>query len=437
MEKKGYLLSIVLVVFVVGVTLAAGGSTSPTTTNPATNTTLSNLAKENAELKSRIDQLDKEIAEIKKSVGASPDKKSVWSNLDIELYGYIKLDAAYDSARLNNGNYIKWVESGTYNGNDDQFSMTANETRLGFNIKGPKSGDTITSGKIEADFYGAGDAENKPQLMLRHAYLKIEWPESKFDIIAGQTSDVISPLTEPTLNYTVGWWTGNIGYRRPQIRFTKQYDFVTGGYLKLESAVTRTIGTNSEITDVESGKDAGFPTIQGRASITVPTFGPDMATIGLSGHWGEEEYETSIIGQDEDFQTWSLNLDYTQPICSKVAIKGEIYSGKNLDAYLGGIGQGVNTTTLDEIGDKGGWIAASLGPWSNRRFNIGISRDSVERGDIETGERSSNNSVFGNMICSINEQTEVGVELTQLRTEYKGPGDQDDTRLQLALTYKF
>jgi hypothetical protein len=406
------------------------------------------LAKQNAELRQKVDRLDKDLEDLKKTVmqqnGQAMDSllKPVWSNLDIQLYGYLKLDAAYDTSRIDNGNYAKWVESESPNNNDDQFNMTANETRLGMLINGPDNGDMKTSGRVEVDFYGSGAAENKAHLMMRHAYIKLDWPEDRFNIIAGQTSDVISPLYPSTVNYSVGWWTGNIGYRRPQIRLTKELGFETGGYLKLEGALARTIGRDNDslVGTTDSGEDAGFPTFQGRASLTLPMFGAKEATIGLSGHWGEEEYDTALNGQDREFKTWSLNLDYTQPICSKVEIKAELFTGENLDAYLGGIGQGV---TLDgenqykEIGSKGGWIAAGLGPWDNKRFNVGVAMDDVNRGDVNVGDRTLNRSVFGNVYCALNKQTDVAFELSHWRTEYRGSGDGDSLRAQMAFIYKF
>jgi len=402
------------------------------------------LARENAELKRKVEKLDKDMEELKKIVipeTATQAPKPVMSSLDIQLYGYLKLDAAYDSSRIMNGNYAQWVERENNNKDDDQFNMTANETRLGMLINGPDNGEMKTSGRVEVDFYGSAPAENKAQLMMRHAYIKLDWPEDRFNIIAGQTSDVISPLFPSTVNYSVGWWTGNIGYRRPQIRLTKELGFETGGFLKLEGALTRTIGRDS-FTETDSGEDAGFPTLQGRASITLPMFGPKDATIGLSGHWGKEEYDILYTGQNKEFTTWSLNLDYTQPICSKVEIKAELFTGKNLNAYLGGIGQGVITDTTmpnhyEEIGSKGGWIAAGLGPWGNKRFNVGVAMDDVDRGDVNEGDRTLNRSVFGNVYCALNKQTDVAFELSHWRTDYRGSGDGDSVRVQTALIYKF
>jgi len=402
------------------------------------------LARENAELKRRVEKLDKDLGELRKIVipqaeaAGSQSPMIVWSDLDIQLYGYLKLDAAYDSSQTTNGNYAQWIDPENNNNDDDQFNMTANQSRFGAKISGPEDGGMKTSGLVEVDFYG-GSNENKSHLMMRHAYMKLDWPGSRFNIIAGQTSDVISPLFPSTVNYSVGWWTGNIGYRRPQIRLTKELGFETGGFLKLEGAIARTIGQTS-FTGTDSGEDAGLPTFQGRASITLPMFGAKEATIGLSGHWGEEEYDIADDGRDKEFTTWSLNLDYTQPICSKVQIKAELFTGENLDAYLGGIGQGVTTTganQYEEVGSKGGWIAAGLGPWDNKQFNVGVAMDDVNRGNVNQGGLTLNQSIFANMMCSLNKQTDFGFEISHWRTEYRGPGDADSLRLQTALIYKF
>ena len=433
MRKTTYLLSVVLVIFAAGFSHAAGAG---------------GTAKENAELRQKVDQLDKELDGLKKIVaqqtGTTSDTlpKPVWSNLDIQLYGYLKLDAAYDSSRINNGDYAKWVESESTNDDDNQFNMTANETRLGMLINGPDNGNMKTSGRVEVDFYGGGD-ENKAHLMMRHAYLKLDWPKSRFNIIAGQTSDVISPLYPQTVNYSVGWWTGNIGYRRPQLRFTKAMRINKDVDLKLEGAFARTIGRNDAVASpngTESGEDSGRPSVQGRVSMTLPLYKQKQATIGFSGHWGKEEYDLDATGNNTDFKTWSLNMDFEQPVSEKVTIKGEIFTGQDLDAYLGGIGQGVTTTGANiykEIASSGGWIAASLGPWNNKRFNVGICSDDPDNSDINTGDRSLNRSVFGNIYYALNKQAEVAFELSHWRTEYIGPGDGDSMRAQLALIYKF
>ena len=408
------------------------------------------MAGENARLKQRVEKLDKEMEELKKAVmqqgqsNGAALPRPILSNLDIQLYGYLKLDAAYDTSRTDDGNFAKWVERENTNQDDEQFNMTANQSRFGMNITGPDDGEIKTSGRAEVDFYGGG-SQNKAHLMMRHAYMTLDWPADKFSILAGQTSDVISPLVPTTVNYSVAWWTGNIGYRRPQIRFTKVLGIDPDVDLKLEGAIARTIGRDDEVVGgTESGEDSAEPTLQGRASVSLPVFCSKPATIGLSGHYGKEEYDL-LNGSHEDFRSWSLNVDFLQPVNNWLTIKSELFTGENLDAYLGGIGQGVTLTTganmYDEIGSSGGWVATSLGPWDGRRYNVGIAMDDVDRGDVDEdatgGARTLNRCVFANMFCAIDKNAEFALELSHWKTEYAGRGDADSFRIQTAFIYKF
>jgi hypothetical protein len=428
------------------------------------------LAKENAELKARVDKLEQELGEIKKLVEqqgemvkakAEPNspaartpeaakpavaKKPVVSGLDVELYGRLKFDAAYDDSRIDNGNYARWVQSEATNKDDSQFNMTARETRLGMRIYGPDTGDIKTSGRVEADFYGSGE-ENKAGLMMRHAYMNIEWPQDKFSILAGQTSDVISPLYPDTLNYTVGWWAGNIGYRRPQLRLTKGYTLDKDVELKIEGAIARTIGLGGSFTPGDAGEDAGIPSFQARTSVTFPSWGYKPTTIGVSGHWAKEEFDTTANGANDKFDSWSLNLDILQPVNKHLTLKGELFTGKNLAAYLGGIGQGVRnigTPTSPvydkEISSRGGWLAAGLGPWDKWSFNVGISVDDPDNDDlggVTDNNREYNRAIFGNVIYAIDKNADIGFELSQWKTKYTDQDDADALRGQMSLIYKF
>jgi hypothetical protein len=367
---------------------------------------------------------------------AADQRKNVWSNLDIQLYGYVKLDASYDTSRTTVGNYVAYVDSEATNENDNEFNATVNQTRMGFNITGPVTDELKTTGCIEFDFYGNYASENKAKIQMRLGYLNLDWTQSRFSILAGQAPDVISPLNPYTLNYLVLWDSGNIGYRRPQIRLTQSFALNDQTTLKLEGAAVRTIG-RTDPTSSESGEDAGFPTGQGRVSLTFPCFGPKPTTIGVSGHIGGEEYDLNAAGDHENFRTWSGNFDLTQPICPGVTLLGEFFIGEDLDNYFGGIGQGVNTTTRKEIASKGGWAAVSLGPWAQWSFNLGGGVDSANADDLNTGNRTYNSSVFGNVLFAVNKNAQVGMELSQWTTRYKGPGDADDTRAQASFIYKF
>ncbi len=416
---------------------------------------LETLKNENVELRQRMEKLEGELKEIKQMIGersttavipvpppvvekvVEKEKPSVQTKYPVELYGYIKLDAAYDTARMDNGNFPRWVLSESTNDNDDEFNMTARQSRFGLNIKGPDISDSKTSGKVEVDFYEGGD-ENKNRLMMRHAYLQLDWPESDFSILAGQTTDVISPLFPPTVNYGIEWWSGNPGYRRPQLRLTKGFDVSGDSDLLFQCALTRTIGdTGTGFDPGDTGEDAGFPTLQGGAGYSFPLFADKKATVGLSGHWGKEEYDTDNTGGGIDYDTWSANIDITLPLAKKLTLKGEIWTGENLDTYFAGIGQGVNTTLRREIGSSGGWTALSLGPFNKWRFNLGGGIDNPEEDDLNDGNRTKNASIFGNVTYDINESVQMGLELSQWETDYKNQENGDSFRVQSSLIYNF
>jgi hypothetical protein len=179
--------------------------------------------------------------------------------------------------------------------------------------------------------------------------------------------------------------------------------------------------------------------VQARTSFTFPFGGHKPTTVGFSGHWGQEEYD--ITGNHRTLETWSVNADVTQPVSKDLTVKGEFYHGVNMNTFLGGIGQGVNTTdnvnNPNEIAATGGWVAATLGPRDSWTFNLGVGIDTARHNDLPNGGRTRNLCAFGNAIYSINKNTQIGFELSQWETNYKGPGDAQSLRGQMSIIYKF
>ncbi len=435
------------------------------------------LQKENAELRQRLDSVEKELSEIKKLLTPTPAAapgtastpapitaftpaeteklkalagmkgKPARSSLDLNFYGYVKLDVAYDDSRVSVGNFGRWVETESVLKDDKHFDLTANQTRLGVDITGPSSDRLQSSGKVEIDFYGAGTGENKPEPMLRHAFVRVDWPEYKFGILAGQTSDIISPLSPNTVNYSVAWWQGNVGYRRPQLRFIKSFALDENVELKFDGGISRTITGRKyvfkESSDPDTGADAGFPTVVGRAGLSFPVWGKRQATAGFSGHYGGEEIHQTNLLNDTKFETWSLNADLRLPLTSQLLLQAEGFIGRNFDSHLGGIGQGVNPTLNREIDTIGGWAALTFTPTTEWQFNLGAGADNPDDNDL-TGRtdpakdaRTFNAVAFGNVFYSFNAHLQLAFELSYLRTNYKLLEAGEAWRQQFAVIYKF
>jgi len=424
------------------------------------------LAQENAALRRRLARLEAEMGRLRtelakhRAEAGKPDpeverlraiveaiqsdlrlrdgRRAVLSKLDLEIYGYIKLDASWDSSEITPGNFALYVNSEQGNSNDDEFNMTANQTRLGLKIRGPEAAGAKTSGLIEGDFYGGG-AENKPHFRMRHAYVQLDWPESRLSLLAGQTWDVIGPLYPNTLNFSINWDAGNIGYRHPQVRVTKKVwlDADKKTDLVLQAAVSRTIGRAS-IGNTDTGADSGQPTLQGRAAVTFPGVDGRPTTVGVWGHWGREEYDTDLADHHETFDSWSAGMDVAVPLTDWLTVKAEIWTGEALDSYFGGIGQGMDASRLDALGACGGWLAAAIHPLEKWTFNLGAGVDALDGEDSTVAtNRTLNRMVFGNVMYAVNPQTTVGLEISHWHTDYEGQGGGDALRLQGSVIYKF
>jgi hypothetical protein len=446
--------------------IAAATALLPGTALAGDSTGAGDLRRENAELRDRVQRLEEQLAEVLRRLDAVPaagaprtdldaqtDRlleslareygpaaekglKPVLSTVDVELYGFVKVDAAHDTARTSTGNLARWVESEEDAGNDDDGNVTARDTRLGLRLRGPPAAGAKTSAQVELDFYGDG-AENKPQPMLRHAFFTIDWADLGLSLLAGQTWDVISPQLPFTLNSAVLWWAGNIGYRRPQVRLTGKFAVAESTTFECALAATRSIGRSSAFGALDSGQDAGTPGGQGRAAITRPLIDGRPATLGVSGHVAKEQYDTAKDGSNEDIGSWSVCLDFALPVADWLTLKGECHRGENLDQYVGGIGQGVNLTSLTGIAAAGGWVAAAIGPFTGWTFGLGASRERVARGDVDLGARARNRAIFVHAVYALDARTSVGLELFSWRTTYAGKAAGDSLRIQMSFIFKF
>ncbi|MFP4106246.1 MAG: DcaP family trimeric outer membrane transporter [Phycisphaerae bacterium] len=427
------------------------------------------LKKENEELRSRLEQLEGTVQDLKglvkdqsvqlkdvrngkpgisrgdwlklhkemmRDAAGRTEGYPIWSNLKMQLYGYVKLDAAYNTSRVTHGNLTLFANSEGGRSNDNQFNMTANQTRLGVKFMGPEIAGGKTSGRVELDFYGGG-ADNKANPRIRMALFRIDWADQGLTFLAGQDNDVVAPLNPFTLDFGVLGWAGNIGFRRAQIRLTKCWDLGKDSTLSGTVALARNIGDGSDFGPGDSGEDYGMPHLQYRVAATFPLINKLKSTVGISGHWGREELDTDAMDNHELYDTWSVVLDAYVPITDWLSVKGEAFTGRNLDAYLGGIGQGVNTTLDREVDSCGGWGAVSLGPWDKWRFNIGAGVDTVDKGDVNAGARTTNRVIFGNAIYSLSENASWGFEMSHWHTEFKGLDNGDSLRFQSSFIYKF
>ncbi len=360
------------------------------------------------------------------------------NKFQFEPYGYVKLDASYDDSRTNYGNFVLYVPRELENKSDDEFNMTARQTRLGMNITASHFTEWTARARIEVDFYGDGSTthENKAEPMLRHAFLRFN--KEGLSIIAGQTSDVISPLNPYTLNYTVGWGAGNIGYRRPQLGLTTDYSLNDKNRLLTAVSVARTSGLVNEDLDLDGqndGEETGIPSIQARLALATKCFNEKESVFGLSGHYGEEEVNWETF--ERKLKSWSINLDFDIPLAEQISLKGEAFVGRNLDDYFGGILQGVNVVTREGIKAKGGWAQVRYQPDEKWKVHAGFGLDDPSDEYLDPGMRAKNTFIYLNGLFEVIPAVTVGLEYSHWETEYKEMNRGTDNRVQASFIYNW
>lgn len=344
--------------------------------------------------------------------------------LSLTPYGYLKFDAVYETGFSSNGNYTFWAREPV---NDSGlFHLTANQTRVGLKIKTPGFGKFAVTGQVEVDFYGGGQ-ENTALNFMRHAYIRIS--NGSLTVIAGQYWDLIGPLNPMTLNYPVLWGAGNIGYRRPQLRIRKDFS-IRKTRLRLEGGFFRTIAGDLDGDGVDDGTAGGFPTLQGRIAGRFPWGEEASLQLGVSGHYGETRGRIS-------YKTSSYNADLSFRIADHFQMQAEIFKGRNLGSYLGGILQSVNPLYAREIRARGFFIAVKAALSPSVTLHIGYGSDDPENEDLSPGDRSRNICYYGNIQTRLGPHLTLGLELSNWITDYLEADPQNTFRIHHAWILHF
>ena len=381
-------------------------------------------------------------------------KKLAWTKGDFKIvpYGSLWGSAIYATERSFPGPYTLYVFSADEEG-DDTFVIDTRRTRLGLDVGGPGIPlffNAESGGKVEIDFHGAFVVENKPGVLLRHAYGEIK--NDEFRLLAGQTYDVISPLWPGTLSYSVGWGGGNIGYRRAQVRLERYLSLSERLLLTAQGSVNQNIISDLTTTPGIRPESSGWPVIEGRVAATLGERGPDCRpiTLGVSGHIGQQGFDFLTPGppplsppaqQDARLRTWSLNVDVFAPLTERWGVQAELFTGENLGTFLGGVVQGVSLFSHDTIRSAGGWVDVWY-DWTPRlHSHAGWGVDDPFNVDLISG-RSYNHFIFANMVFDVTKQLNVGLEVSSWKTMYleTRPGQPDlrpGESVQLEFTGKY
>jgi hypothetical protein len=339
------------------------------------------------------------------------------------LYGFVRFDAYYNTARFNSVivPFTVVAEDGvSASPNDDQFAMDVRLTRIGFDFNFGKVGGSDATGKVEIDFanFPSGTSESRPTPRIRLAYIQID--NAKWWLRLGQDWDVASPLF-PTLNAEgVMWNAGNPGDRRPQAEFLwKASGSVTVCVaLGMQGAVNNQdldAGAPPFSTTLVDGFDAGWPNFEFRVGWT--SSGERKILIGGWGYVGGNETDTSF-GGSTDFLSAMAGADFTVPIGPRFLLRGEVWWAQAGGDIRANVGQSINTATGDEIAGWGGWLEVKF--LQNEQWNwyTGVTIDDPDDGDLPAAGAAQNFVAYVGVVRMWTKTFRTGIDASFWETQY-------------------
>ena len=158
--------------------------------------------------------------------------------------------------------------------------------------------------------------------------------------------------------------------------------------------------------------------------------------MGVAGHWGRENLHEAMAEPDVDFDSWSAGLDLSLPLTERATLKAEAWTGTNLDDFLGGVGQGIDTARGETIDASGGWLSVETtdGSW---HAAVGVGLDDPDEAFLPDGGRARNLAVWANVLRDLTPAVRVGGEISYWDTEYRGVETGSSVRAQGTVIYRF
>lgn len=373
-------------------------------------------------------------------------KDLVGSGKPIQFYGFVRMDAYYNTARASSVIIPATVlpeDTAVAKRNDDQFALDPRLTRFGMKINGGDYDGMKLSARLETDFanFVAGVAESRPTPRIRLAYIDID--NETWDFRIGQDWDTISPIY-PAVNHELLMWNaGNLGDRRAQFRATMH-----SGPISWSSSLGLTGAINNQDLDAGStfverdGFDSGMPHLQTRLGYRKkPEGGGADLDLGVWGMFGRLETDTAFNG-DTRFDTWVLGIDFQVPLGEQLTFRGEAWHGQALGDVRGGIGSTVNTAAAsagfgNEVTATGGWAEFVYQCDKNMRLYAGGTTDDPDADDLAPGNADLNLTGYVGTTVDINPDLRVAFDTIYWETDWLGVGTGNMVRFDLYFQFNF
>jgi hypothetical protein len=200
-----------------------------------------------------------------------------------------------------------------------------------------------------------------------------------------------------------------------------------------KSQVTLTAGisepTATTFSDV-GHEDNGWPNVEGRATVALGSLkgeGPAAKRpfeVSISGVVGQIRTTAASEGNQVVTDMWGLGSDFQWSATPRLGFLGEAFVGRTLGIWTGGILQTKNPTTFEGIHASGGWIEGYYYFRPDKlHTHLGYGIDNPRDEDLAPGQKTRNETYFGNLVLDVTRQYRLGWELTYRKTLFIPLGD--------------
>jgi len=373
--------------------------------------------------------------------------------IKVTPYGIAYFNLFSNTDAVNNGDVPLFAAAS----GPGHLGMTARQSRLGIRVTGATVGKAKVTGVVEGDFFGGypavGIGDNMGVFRLRLANARLDW--TKGSLVVGQDWMIfapVNPLSISSAGIPLFAAAGNPWSRLPQVRgeWKTKKVLLQGGLL-----APQTGDFNSAFFyQPGSGALSETPFLQGRAAVVLANFAASkkVATIGVSGHWGQSRVTTTAA--DRTFDSNGIAADWVLPIGTKITVQGEAFAGSNLGGFQAGIFQGLiadgaiagpsGAPVLDGprgIDTKGGWVQVVAAVAPAVTVHGGFGTDNPDDEDFLTvvrrETRIDNSAISFGFQHKASAQVSWGVEYRRLETTYLVVGDRDVSYVNVKPTFTF
>ena len=421
-------------------------------TAPMTDAERAEALQELKDLKGRIQSLESRLGAAPVDVQSVPPLPRPPRDHNLELYGFVQLDAIQDFNRVDPDweaslRPSKIPTSAGKFGSDGQSIFSVRQTRLGVKANGTLHNKPYEA-KFEFDLFGTGDDAGKTHMRIRHMYAR--WGP----ILAGQTNTLF--MDGDIAPNSIEYWgpPGMAWLRNPQLRWT----FVD------QHGWTAAIALEHPADDIDPGRLRLFDeeiANNSQADEKLPDltaavrYGGDWGHVRLAGILRKMGYETrgTVDNLPKGHDTgWGLDLTSALKF-SPVTLKlGAVY-GRGLATYMndGGMDLAPNVAVTRDLNGVITLVPSSeavklfgLSAFADIQWNkswsssLGYSFDKVDNTNFQDPTAfHSGQYALVNVLWTPAEGVFTGLELQWGKRKDNDGSDGHDLRVQYSFHWDF